>query len=55
MQRGEGRDEVQPLPPGAQSHCSVYEADDGGNKGDRPEVLKMGANEVSGEDRKSVV
>ena len=31
-------DEGQPLPEGARSHCGMYEADDGGNKGDRSEV-----------------
>ena len=36
--KGEVRDEGQPLPVGAQSHCGVYEADDGGNKGDRSEL-----------------
>ena len=38
VQRGEGRDEEQPLPEGARSHCGIYEVDDGGNKGDRSEV-----------------
>ena len=34
----EGRDEGHPLQAGSQSHCGVYEVDDGGNKGDRSEV-----------------
>ena len=38
ISKGEGRDEGQPLPEGARSHCGMYEADDGGNKGDRSEV-----------------
>ena len=33
--KGEERDEGQLLPEGAWSHCGMYEADDGGNKGDR--------------------
>ena len=40
--KGEVMDEAQPLPAGSWSHYGVYEADDGGNKGDRSEVLKGG-------------
>ena len=36
-------DKGQPLQAGARIHCGVYESDDGGNKGDRSEVLKRGA------------
>ena len=39
----ERRDEGKPLPEGARSHCGMYEADDGGNKGDRSEFKKRGA------------
>ena len=37
-EKGEGRDEGQPLPAGAWSHYGMYEADDGGNKGGGSEV-----------------
>ena len=37
-EKGEGRDEGQPLQAEARSHCGVYKVDDGGNKGDRSEV-----------------
>ena len=36
--KGKERDEGQLLPAGSRCHCGVYEADDGGNKGERSEV-----------------